>query len=166
MKKKNAFDDAVIEPKREIGAPIPLFDRLIDEDPEEDSEVPPKRFYNRFELIQSIQREIERILSTRTSTKREQYQDLADDPLNYGLPEMFGLGDFSQFDGANSGDWDYINQLCQRAIEIFEPRVKNVEVNVQSFDRSRQALSITVQATIALKNYQGEVSFPMVISVS
>lgn len=131
-----------------------------------DSEVPPKRFYNRFMLIQSIQREIERILSIRTSAKREQYQDLAEDPLNYGLPEMFGLGDFSQFDGTNSGDWDYVALLCQRAIETFEPRVKNVEVTVQSFDRPRQALSINVRADIALDTFQGEVSFPMVISTS
>lgn len=164
--KRNTFENALIEPKREVGAPIPLFDRLVDEDPEADSEVPPKRFYNKFMLIQSIQREIERILSTRTTAKKEQYEELSEDPLNYGLPEMFGLADFSHFDGANSGDWDYVSQLCQRAIEIFEPRVKNVDVIIQSFDRPRQSLSITVQADIALPEYQGEVSFPMMLSTS
>lgn len=155
-----ALNDAQAEPKRIPGAPRPLFDRLIDEDSEQQTEHPVKKYYDRFELIQSIEREIERILNTRATVKRTEYDDFSEDPLNFGLPEMFGLADFSQFDGTRQDNWPRIAELCEQAIMRYEPRIKNVIASVTGFDNKTQSLSMTIQADFAIKEFQGELTFP------
>jgi type VI secretion system protein ImpF len=163
---KDVFADALAEPKKQIGASIPLFEKLIDEDPEADTEFPPKRYYNKFELIQSIQREVERILNTRRAGKKSQAEDLlTNDDVNNSLPEMFGLPDFSQYDATNSGDWIPICRVCERTIQKFEPRLTNVQVSIVGFNSLKQSLSINIQADLSLKEFQGEVTFPAVLSM-
>jgi len=147
------------------GAPIPLFDRLTDDDPETAIEVPPKRYYNRFELVQSIKREVERILNTRATVKRAEYDDFSENPLNFGLPEMFGLGDFSKIDGTNQGDWPRIAELCEQAIMRYEPRIKNVTAIITAFDKKTQSLGVTINADFAIKEFQGELTFPTAFTI-
>ena len=160
-----ALKNALAEPKTSVGAPAPLFDRLIDDDPETISEHPVKKYYNRFEVIQSIEREVERILNTRATVKRAEYDDFSEDPLNFGLPEMFGLGDFSQFDGTNMQYWPRIADLCEQAILRYEPRIKNVTAMVTGFDKKTQSLAMTIQADFAMKEFQGELTFPTVFTM-
>ena len=155
-----ALKDAKAETKMIIGAPAPLFDRLIDEDPETTTEYPVKKNLNRFELIQSIEHEVSRILNTRATVKRAEYEDFSEDPLNFGLPEMFGLGDFSQYDATNQQEWPRIAELCEQAIKRYEPRIKNVSATVTAFDKKGQSLSITIHADFAMKEFQGELTFP------
>jgi type VI secretion system protein ImpF len=162
----NALKNARAEPKTVMGAPMPLFEKLIDDDPETITEIPPRRYYNRFELIQSIEREVERILNTRATVKRDEYQDFASDPLNFGLPEMFGLGDFSQFDATNVADWPRIAELCEQAIMRYESRIKNVSATVTDFDKKSQSLSMTIHAEFAVKEFQGELTFPTTFLMS
>lgn len=157
-----ALKDGQAEPKKISGAPIPLFDRLVDEDPETITEQPVKRFYNRFELIQSIEREVERILNTRATVKRAGYDDFSEDALNFGLPEMFGLSDFSQYDAANQQHWPRIADLCEQAIMRYEPRIKNVTATVTAFDKKTQSLSMTIHAEFAIREFQGELTFPTI----
>lgn len=161
-----ALKDARAEPKRIAGAPVPLFDRLIDDDPETVTEQPVKRYYNRFELIQSIEREVARILNTRATVKRAEYDDFSEDPLNFGLPEMFGLGDFSQYDATNQQNWPRIAELCEQAITRYESRIKNVTATVTAFDKKTQSLSVTIHADFAIKEFQGELTFPTVFLMS
>jgi type VI secretion system lysozyme-like protein len=160
-----AIKDARAEPKGMVGASIPLFDRLMDDDPEEDRKYPIKRFYNRFELIQSIEREVGRILNTRTTAKRVEYDELFEDPMNFGLPEMYGLADFSQYDAANEEDWNWIAEICEQAILRYEPRIKNVVVSVVEFNQRTQSLSLTIHADFAIKEFKGEVTFPVAFAV-
>jgi type VI secretion system lysozyme-like protein len=159
---RNARINTRAEPKKTPGARVPLFDRLIDEDPESETEVPSKRYYDRAELIQSIEREVDRILNTRSTVKREEYEDFSEDPLNFGLPEMFGLGDFSQYDATKSNDWPRIAELCEQAMMRYEPRIKNVVATVIGFDKKTQSLSMTITADFAIKEFQGELTFPTV----
>lgn len=155
-----ALDDALAEPKKIKGAPIPLFERLIDEDPENFTEYPVKRTYTETEVSQSIEREIGRILNTRSTIKRAEYQEFSENPLNIGLPEMFGLGDFSQYDAANQQDWPRICELCEQAILRYESRIKNVIVKILDFDKKTQILTASIQADFAIKEFQGALTFP------
>lgn len=160
-----ALKDARAEPKLIAGAPVPLFDRLIDDRPEADLEYPVKHYYTQEELVQSIEREVDRILNTRTTAKRQDYEDFAEEYLNFGLPEMFGLGDFSQYDATNMADWSRIGELCSQAIMRYESRIKNVTATVTAFDKKTQSLSMTVHAEFAVKEFQGELTFPTVFSL-
>ena len=160
-----AVDKALAEPKKIFGAPVPLFDRLIDEDPENPGEHPARRYYTREELIQSIEREVGRILNTRITAKQTGYDDFSENRLNFGLPEMFGLPDFSRFDATSQTEWNKITQLCEEAITRFEPRIKNVAVAISGFDKKTQSLSLSLHADFAIREFQGEVTFPTVFLI-
>lgn len=164
MTKRDIFKEARAEPIRESGAPIPLFERLIDMSPDEPEEVPSKRFYNQFELIQSIEREVFRILNTRSTAKYDEFDDLIASRENIGLVQLYGLADFSQFDGTNSGHRPRIARLCEISISVFEPRLKNVKVTILDFDKQAQALIASISATISISKFQQEITFPMTIA--
>lgn len=161
---RDIFKEALAEPKRESGAPIPLFERLIDQEPDQDSEVPCKRYYNQHELIQSIEREVFRILNTRSTAKHSEFEDLMALRDNIGLVHLFGLADFSQFDGNNGGHRPRIARLCEIAISIFEPRLNNVKVTILEFDKQSQTLIASISALVAIPEFQQEITFPMTIS--
>lgn len=161
---RDIFKESRAEPKREGGAPIPLFDRLIDQSPEEAEENPIKRFYNQFELIQSIEREVFRILNTRSTAKYHEFDDLIVDRKNQGLVQLYGLADFSQFDGTNSGHYPRIARLCELSISAFEPRLTNVKVTITHFDKHSQALVASISAQITIPHFQQEITFPMTIN--
>lgn len=148
------------EPKKHPGIRAPLFDRLIS-----DSETPETgRFYEREELIASIQLEIDRLLNTRTTLKREDYEELAQEPDNYGLPEMYGLPEFALYDGANQNNWPAICRYCAQVISYYEPRLTNVHVEIDNIDRPRQALSLNLVADLVGTIFQGEVTFPLSVN--
>ncbi len=138
---------------------------MIDEDPQKTEEYPPKRYYDKFSLIQSIEKEVANLLNTRATARRDQYEELGQTVLNYGLPEMHGLVDFSQLDGSNRGEWGRICRLIEQTIAAYEPRLINIQVSVVNFDRQKQSLTINLSADLALKEIQGEVTFPLSFSM-
>ncbi|MBW8310096.1 MAG: type VI secretion system baseplate subunit TssE [Candidatus Paracaedibacteraceae bacterium] len=163
MLTRDIIKESLTEPKREQGAPIPLFEKLIDNDRSTLEEVPPKRFYNRFELMQSIQLELSRILNTRANARKSEYDQLANDERNFGLPQLYGLADFSQYDATNKGHYARIARLCENAIRLFEPRLRNVTVTITEFDPKRSRLYAIIDAELNIKNFQEEVTFPLEI---
>lgn len=162
---RDFFKEALVEPKRQLGAPIPLFDLLVDEDPLETEENPIRRFYSQEELIDSIQNEISRILGTRSSLKKEDMGELETDVLNIGFPPLFGLSDFSHYDATSQLNYARIAKLCEEAIGRYEPRIKNVRVQIKSFDRYEATLHGSIQATLLSSIYQAELNFPMTLKI-
>lgn len=151
-------------PHRQMGAPIPLFDRLI-ETGEEDT-IPGhlvKTFYTKEELIASIERDVNRILSTRSGVRQEEFVQLSKKKENFSLPQMFGLPDFSQQDIANNSHWPKLERLCILAIEHFEPRLKKVQVRIQRFDTQAQCILGQIKASLNVHPFQEEVLFPMAL---
>ena len=154
------------EPKNQIGARPPLFDRLIDDNPEEKVDLSHKLSLTPQQLTESIQREISLILNTRLTAKNKDYEELIQDPLNFGLPSLFGFQDFQSFDASNRSQWGRICQLCQQAITTFEPRISDVQVKVDQFNKFKQALEIQITGTIHLEKFREVVHFPVVLDCS
>ena len=165
-KADSQIEHALAEPKQETGVPIPLFERLVDLEPEEDEEYPPKKYYSYEETLLSIEREINRILSARSTAKKKHYQNLIQTPDNRGLPELFGLPDFSHYDAASKESWDDIGEICARTLQLYEPRLKNIVVTPTAFDAKTQSLSAQIDAELELQNYTGEVSFATIINLN
>lgn len=159
------FKTAKAEPKREQGAPIPLFERLVNDDLAEEHEYPPKRFYSQSELIDSIQQEVSRILGTRGTLKKEDLSAIGKEALNCGYPPLFGLSDFSHYDGSSYANYPKIAQLCQEAILRYEPRIANVKVIIKSFDSHRSSLHGEIYATLSSTFFQAEVTFPLALKI-
>lgn len=153
------------EPKKELGLRPPLFDRLIDDNPTEktDTNTNYKFTLSPQELIDSIQVEVSRILNTRLTAKNKDYEELTQDPLNFGLPSLFGLQDFQSFDGTNPVQWRRISSLCQQAINKFEPRLNDVKVKVHKFNKLKQSLEIHITGSVLLQNLREIVHFPITL---
>lgn len=161
--------DRLKEPKNFIGTRKPLFDRLVNNTPHEAIEDVSTNYLDRDGLSESIAVEVQRLLNTRISEKKDFYQD-GDDVdetiISYGLPSIFGMTDFNSFDATNSQEWSEIEAMCASVITHFEPRIKNVRVNISKFDGTQQKLFLNITSDLALNYIQGEVSFPISIDCS
>ena len=158
-----ALQSVFNEPKSFLGAKQLFFDLLVDDDMDEPWEDTSKSYLNADELVDSIACEISKVLNTRLTAKKKDYDDLIEDPLNFGLPSLFGLSDFNSFDAINPKQWLRIANLCKHAISAFEPRITKVEVKVEGFEPYRQALNITVKGNLTINKIQAEVKFPLAL---
>jgi type VI secretion system lysozyme-like protein len=157
---------ALKEPEKSPGALIPIFDRLINNDYEENTEIPPKKFYNFEELLESLRRDIERLFSTRAMAKHDHYDNMMEYQNNRGLPEMYGLPDFSKLDATNSDDQYKITKIAERAIRYYESRLENPTMEILRFVNSEQKLLCEIRGLLNVPPYQREVSFRTVMFLS
>lgn len=141
------------EPKPIIGAPKLLFDRLIDDENDDNMVL------DRGEVIESIIFEASRILNSRTRPLKDIKRDVQKSPFAHTLPGNFGLGDLRGMDPNNKNHWHKIEKRCREALERFEPRLKDIKVKVSHFSKMDQKLHLTVNAFLNLKEFQGAVNF-------
>lgn len=164
---KFIFETIDKEPRKIRGSNVPLFDRLIDENPDNPTDDGHGgRFYNREELVASIEREVDRLLNTRTSIKREEYEDRMRDDESWGLPGMYGIPAFSLYDCANTQNWTPLCRSLERAISYYEPRLKDVHVIVEVFENQQQRLALSLSAVLNVNEFQGEVTFPLSLDLT
>ena len=78
---------------------------------------------------------------------------------------MFGLVDFNSFDATNRTEWRRVTDLCERAVSIFETRLNNIKVEIVSFNKQKQSLSLMIHAKLTLEKFHSEVSFPISLEI-
>jgi len=113
-----------MQPKQMEGSRALLFDRLVDENPGEKKEHTSYRVYDRDGLMQSVQRELVRLLNTRRSASHILAPSKAT-VLDYGIP------DFSSYSAASPTDRQTLSSLISSAIAAFEPRLQSVRVGMR-----------------------------------
>jgi type VI secretion system lysozyme-like protein len=137
-----------------------LFDRLVDEEPLERRELTPKRTLDWIGVRSSIARELHRIVSTRAPVDAETALDRELTVTEFGIPEL----------DSRSGDRlagnAKVERLLVRAIEAFEPRLKNVDVRVVersgvSVSGSGLRATALVSGTVVLDDLREPMSFSM-----
>lgn len=138
----------------------PLFDRIMDDKTGVGLE---KKLLNAQQLKESIVNELSITLNTRCTVRKVIYQDHIETIPFFGMPDFFGMGDFSYFDGANAQKWAGIALVVQTAIQAAEPRIKNVHVTVEGYDSINQSLSIDVIASMKDKKLIAEIHFPLTL---
>lgn len=143
------------------GADAPLFDKIRDENPQIKEEHPIFKKYDRQKLLFSVQKEVSNILNTRCKMPYEEYKNLDPSDLQYGFPELFGLPDQSYADPQSPEGADRMADLIKNAIEIFEPRLANVSVEIQNFNQQNQSLSVNVNGDLIIGDVREPISFPV-----
>jgi type VI secretion system protein ImpF len=113
-----------------------VLDRLIDSNPELEQEPPASRFQLLRELRESVRRDLEMLLNTRIRP--------LDTPAN--LPQLkqslvnFGVPDFTGMPMSSQDEREAFGKRLERIIKDFEPRFKNVKVqllsNTEPLDRT------------------------------
>ncbi len=140
-----------------------VLDRLIDESPGVSQEPPLHVTHVLRELKRSVRRDLEDLLNTRWrgSPLPEHLQELPGSLVNYGIPNFNG----THLQAAQ--DPDVLTRVIAEAIERFEPRLKQVRVEVlgsnQPLDRT---LRFRIEAVLRVDPIEDRVLFNSTIDPS
>ena len=141
---------------------LSLLDRLIDNEPTVSSEVPLTKAQRTRQMQTAIRRDLEDLLNTRYRCESwpPELNELENSLINYGIPDFTAVGlDVS-------GDFEIMITAIQRAIEIFEPRLREVRVTSRTqADHYDRILRFRIEAVIFLEDerlplkYESEMEF-------
>ena len=143
------------EARRLPGARALLFERLVDLDPRQADEQDPARVLDPQALRQSVRRELERLLNTRSPLPAEALEGRERTTLEYGVP------DFGHLQTRDTGAHRRIAEEVRRAVAAYEPRLRQVKVTVEPSaapDRERR-LAVRVDAMLVVGEVMEPVSF-------
>ena len=145
--------------------PVPLFDKLVDNEPEVQEEPVPFRTYTRDQLKESIRKEITLILNHRQTLTfiNHEPEDQEDNPLLDSVL-YFGVKDFSNYNYRGDAAWKMrVEGEIVAAIDRFEPRLQDVVAEIQEFDEKTRLLSVVLWGVIVIDEVREQITFPVVI---
>lgn len=148
------------EPKSFLGSKRLLFHRLVDEAPHETYESGDYALLDKEGVKESIDVELHRLLNTRSSFRVREVD--ADDEEDFGI-FGYGIADFSKHDATNQQEWHGIAENIKKAIDRYEPRLKNVQVEVVKFDEKKQKLHVFIKGFLNVKKMEGEATFDIAL---
>jgi type VI secretion system protein ImpF len=133
-----------------------LFERLSDEAPHRTGEMNPLRRWNVEELKASVAADLEALLNTRASLDDSHFSLF---PEARNSVAGYGMGDFVGLSLANSGDRDLICRTLERAIAFHEPRLRHVEVRLETDRSSIGCLQFGINAVLYVNPASEPVTF-------
>ena len=145
------------DPKPIAGARALLFDRLVDV-PDWDERERPLRVLNSEQLKASVRRELQRLLNTRCSIPLHRLGEEERSVVNYGIP------DFSSLSPHNADDHALIASIVGQTITAYEPRLRQVRVEVGLGFTAEPALSLNISAELVVGMFAEPVSFPLTLN--
>jgi type VI secretion system protein ImpF len=151
------FIKLMLDSKPITGARALLFDRLVDVSPDKEHEQP-LRILNREQLKASVRRELERLLNTRCSIPLHRLGEEERSVVNYGIP------DFSSLSPRNADDHALIASIVAQTIAAFEPRLRQVRVEVEPVFGAESALWLNINAELVVGVFAEPVSFPVLLN--
>ena len=101
---------------------------------------------------------MERLLNTRCSIPLHQIGDEERSVINYGIP------DFSSLSPHNADDHALIASIVAQTITAFEPRLRQVRVEVGPVFSAESALWLNISAELVVGLYAEPVSFPVTLN--
>ena len=144
--------------KIQRGVLPPLFDRIIQQ---KIDLVVGEQLLDAKGLQESIIKELSLILNTRCTVRKVVYDNHIDEIPLFGLPDFFGLEDFSNFDPTNQQTWLKTARVITTAIQAAEPRLQNIHVKIKGYDSSLQTLEVTVSALLKETKLLKEIHFSL-----
>ena len=138
----------------------PLFDRLVDREPHVPAEPRPLRTLDPQGLRESVRRELERMLNTRSSLPVD---ELAGRPeltvLEYGIPDL------SAFSAGSDEDQVRLAAVVARAVSAFEPRLRQVKISTLGLEDERRSQRLRIDALLMVDEVAEPISFPAVVGL-
>ncbi len=136
---------------------LPLFDRLVDENPDASSEVEARRFISFDELKESITKDLTLLLNTKISPFWVEYSKTMKIPFSYGINSTAPSSAETVFEIQ-----DLENRIKQ-VISNFEPRLKNVQVQILTMGVTPGKADVQIDADVAAGNLRVPLSFSIVM---
>ena len=122
-----------------------VLDRLIDEEPERQRELPRSRNQVLRELRHSVRRDLEHLLNTRHRCVEwpPDLDQLDASLVNYGIPDFTGAS------MSSPADREQFRRVVEWVIRKFEPRFKSVNVEfLDDGDTDERTLSLRIDAVL------------------
>ncbi|KYF83277.1 hypothetical protein BE17_17265 [Sorangium cellulosum] len=135
---------------------MPLFDRLVDEDPSQRSEARPKRSHDLDALRASVRRELERLLGTRCPVPGDVALSRQRTVIDYGLPDL-DLGGRASIKEERLR----VARLVRQAIEAYEPRLARIEVELLEPAEGDARHQVAVRAVLVTDRVREPLSFTL-----
>ena len=134
-----------------------ILDRLLDDEPGKSQESVQYRAVDFRQIMVSVRRDLENLLNTRRLilTPPASFKEVGNSLLVYGLP------DFSSRNPTQLSVMDQLRLEITKTIVRFEPRLKNVNVTVES-SGSRRDLRFRISAVLVVD----PISEPVVFDTS
>jgi type VI secretion system lysozyme-like protein len=139
------------DPKVEVRTP--LFERLVDLDLTLRHELRPMRTLGRGGLKESVRRDLEMLLNTRTSLPASRLSLRDRSVIDYGIP------DCSLYSPRSFDDRQRLAELIRRAVVAFEPRLTEVRVLVEATEGDVVSMDVRIEATLLTGTVREPVSF-------
>ena len=130
--------------QRQTGISLSLVDRLIDLQPESQSEAPLSSWEQLRQFKTSLCRDLSALLNTR---RAEQDFDPAYEEATNSLLS-FGITDFTSYNLKSGAEQDQVRLSIERAIRRFEPRLARVSVSIEEPDPLRPVLEFQIDAVL------------------
>jgi type VI secretion system protein ImpF len=146
-------------PGPEACARVPLFDRLVDEHPGQPDLPGPLRTLDRAGLLESVRRELERLLSSRSPLPAHRLAGRELTVIDYGIPDL------ADFPADGPEDHARLAAVIERAVAAFEPRLRDVRVRIERPLPERRSLALALEGVLATDRPGEPVSFPTVLSL-
>ncbi|MDR1907659.1 MAG: hypothetical protein LBQ43_02240 [Holosporales bacterium] len=149
--------------KKSFVAKALLFDQLT-ESSEFLNEAPNVSiFLNKDQLLQSIQKELSDIFNARTSFPSDQmfqYRNASKDESTLsGIEGLMGLPNTKNIFPEGGDNWPDFASHCEMMIRLYETRIQNPSVSIESFDPHFQKLIFTVSGIVVVNHHRENVSF-------
>ncbi|MCW8899156.1 MAG: type VI secretion system baseplate subunit TssE [Gammaproteobacteria bacterium] len=122
-----------------------ILDRLLDDEPDNLNEIDPGQHQKLRQLRNSVRRDLENLMNARfrVMEPNEEYHELENSLLNYGLPDLATI---------NITDLDKRKEFTSKMEKIlkgFEPRFKDVNVSyMENKDNIDRTLRFRIDATL------------------
>jgi len=134
--------------KREASGPVTLsvLDRLIDNDPKNNNEVPLTRAQSLRELRAALKRDLEWLLNTRRTI------DPAPDSARETVRSVYhyGFADISSKSVLSAKDHGDLIREMEAAIAVFEPRLKRAKVRMEQVEDTTRTVQFVIEGMLCM----------------
>jgi type VI secretion system lysozyme-like protein len=134
-----------------------LFERLEDLEPLVHTEPQPYRVFDEGGLEESVRRALGRILNSRS------HHNATVEPYVRGTVLAYGIPDATAFSPASETDRVRLAELIARAIEAYEPRLREVRVSLAPDPSNPRAMTGSIGGRLVADSIDKPVSFPLAV---
>jgi type VI secretion system protein ImpF len=145
----------------EIRVTPSVLDRLLDFEPKSSQEAPKSRSRSLRELKQSVKRDLEWLLNTRSHAENfdENLEEVFKSVAVYGLPDFTGIS------VRNLAEQKRLTKALETAIKIFEPRFVDLKVTLEPVSNTDKDLRFRIEARLDIEPTPEPIAFDTVLQL-
>ncbi|MDR2646288.1 MAG: type VI secretion system baseplate subunit TssE [Holosporaceae bacterium] len=132
-----------------------LFEKLIDENPEESYEKKFNGFSTVNHMQDSILKDLSYLLNTRVSSLWKR--------IGNKVPYSYGVNITAPSSAENVFEIQELESKINDAIEQFEPRLINAKSQVINFGNDSSCIFVNIEAQVIFENRKVPLSFPIIL---